>query len=43
MEEELRKLAAAAFEVSVSLNMAEYEQMLLPVSVAGTTAPMEET
>lgn len=42
MEEELQKCAAAAFEVSTSLNVAEYEQMLLPVSGAGGTAPMEE-
>lgn len=40
MEEELKKCAAAAFEVSTSPNVAEYEQML--VSVAGATAPVEE-
>lgn len=43
MEEELQKCAAAAFEVSTSLNVVDYEQMLLPVSVAGTTAPMQKT
>lgn len=42
MEEELQKCAAAAFEVSMSLNVVEYEQMLLPVPVAGATAPMEK-
>lgn len=35
MEEELQKRAAAAFEVSTSPNVVEYEQMLFPVSVAG--------
>lgn len=43
VEEELQKCAVAAFEVSTSLNMAEYEQMLLPVSVAGATARIGKT
>lgn len=43
MEEELQKCAVAAFEVLTSLNVVDYEQMLLPLPVAGATAPMEET
>lgn len=40
MEEELHKCALAAFEVPASLNVVEYQQMLLPGSVAGATAPV---
>lgn len=43
MEEELQKCAAAAFEVPTSLNVVEYEQILLPVSVAGATAHVSKT
>lgn len=44
MEEELQKCAAAAaFEVPTSLNVVEYEQTLLLVSVAGATAHIGKT
>lgn len=43
MEEELQKCAAAAaIEVLMSLNVVQYEQTLLPVSVAGATALIEK-
>lgn len=43
VEEELQKCTAAAIEVFMSLNVVQYEQRLLPVSVAGATAPIEKT
>lgn len=38
MEKKLQKCAVAAFEVPTSVDVAEYEQTLLPVAVAGATA-----
>lgn len=38
MEKNLQKCAVAAFEVPASLDVAEYEQTLLPVAVAGASA-----
>lgn len=42
VEEEFQKCAAAAIEVLMSPNVVQYEQMPLPVSVAGATALVEK-
>ena len=43
MEQELQKCTVAAFEVPTSLNVLEYEQTLLPVSVVVATAHVGKT